>query len=156
MATEAIQSNEAEQTVTPARLVRYGFVAVVATCAVNVGVLFAGLAVYEFPSEFVGGTFGPLAVGPVLVNSGLAAVGATLVYGVLHRVTARPNRAFVVVAAGALVLSFGMFASPELADAPLSVFALLSVMHVAAAAVVVAVLLRASRPPTRTDERRNP
>lgn len=126
------------------RLAGYGFTALVAVCLVNVVVLSAGLALFEYPSEFVGGPFGPLAVGPVLVNSVIAAVGATVVYGLVARFATRPNRTFTLIAAAVLVLSFGMFLAPDLAGAPLSVFGTLAVMHVTAAIVIVAVLTHGS------------
>lgn len=126
--------------VTTVRLAVYGSTALIAVCIVNVVVLSAGLALFEYPSEFVGGPFGPLAVGPVLVNSVVAAVGATVVYGIVARFSTRPNRTFTRTAAAVLVLSFGMFLTPDLAGAPLSVYGTLAVMHVTAAVVIVGVL----------------
>lgn len=125
-------------------LVKYGLVAVGVTCVVNLAVLFGSLAAIDPPPEFVGGPFGPLALGPVIVNSGIAAVGATIVYGVVGRYARRPNRTFGIVAGVALVLSFAMFLAPDIAGAPLTVFAVLGVMHVAAAVVIVGVLTRAT------------
>ena len=126
------------------RLIKYGITALLAASIVNVLVLFIGLAMVEFPSEFVGGPFGPLAVGPVVVNSAVAAIGATLVYGVVTRYSAQPNRTFAIIAGVALVLSFAMFLAPDLAGAPLRLFALLAVMHVTAAVTIVGVLTRAT------------
>ena len=99
----------------------------------------------EYPSEFVGGTFGPLAAGPVFINSAAAAIGATVVYGLVTHYAARPNRTFVIIAAVALVVSFGMFLAPDIAGAPLRVFLTLGFMHVTAAVVIVGVLLRIPR-----------
>lgn len=141
---KAVNKSEATRTVGPRRLVKYGLVAALAASIANILVLLTGLAVIEFPAEFVGGSFGPLAAGPVVVNSAGAAVGATLVYGVITRYTSRPNRTFVVVAAAALVLSFAMFLAPDLAGAPLRVFAVLAVMHVVAAVAIIGVLTRAT------------
>ncbi|MFB9808048.1 DUF6069 family protein [Haladaptatus pallidirubidus] len=101
-------------------------------------------AIVEFPAEFVGGAFGPLAVGPVVVNSAVAAIGATLVYGVVTRYAARPNRTFTIIAGAALVLSFTTFLAPDLSGAPPRVFAILAVMHVTAAVTIVAVLTQAT------------
>lgn len=141
-------SNEAEvdDPISVRRLVQYGFFALVAVCLVNVLVLFVGLAVATFPAEFVGGPFGPLAVGPVVANSAIAAVGATLAYGVITHYASRPNRMFVIVAGVVLLLSFAMFLSPDIAGAPLAVYAFLGVMHVSAAVVIVGILIRAASP----------
>lgn len=139
-------TNESEKNVAVGahRLAQYGLLAVIAASVVNVCLLFIGLAVAEFPADFVGGPFGPLAVGPVVVNSAVAAVAATVVYGVITRYAARPNRTFAIVAGVALVLSFAMFLAPDIAGAPLALYTFLSVMHVAAAVVIVGVLIRAS------------
>lgn len=141
--TTASDEPERKGSVGALRAMKYGAGALAAACVVNVLILFISLAVTDFPSEFVGGPFGPLAVGPVGINSALAAVGATLVYGVLARYAARPNRTFVVVAGVALLLSFAMFLAPDIAGAPLDVFVVLAVMHVATAIVIVGILTRA-------------
>ena len=141
--TKAVNKSEATRPVGMHRLARYGLLAVIATSIVNVIVLLLGLGVFEFPSEFVAGPFGPLAMGPVVVNSAVAAIGATLVYGVVSRYSGRPNRTFTIIAGVVLVLSFAMFLAPDLSGAPPSVFALLAVMHVTAAVTIVGVLTRA-------------
>lgn len=140
--TKVVNKSEATRTVGLRRLVKYGLFAVLAASIVNVLVLVISLALFEFPSDFVGGPFGPLAAGPVVVNSAVAAVGATLVYGMIIRYAARPNRTFVIIAVIALVLSFAMFLAPDIAGAPLRVFAVLTVMHVTAAVTIVGVLTR--------------
>lgn len=141
---DAINDSIENRGVNTVRLAGYGFVALVAVCIVNVLVLSAGLALFAYPSEYVGSPFGPLAVGPVLVNSMVAAVGATVVYGIVARFSTRPNRTFTRTAAAVLVLSFGMFLTPDLAGAPLSVYGTLAVMHVTAAIVIVGVLTHGS------------
>lgn len=141
--TKAVNKSEVIRSVGVRRLVRYGLFAVIAASIVNVVVLLLGLGVFEFPSEFVGGPFGPLAVGPVVVNSAIAAIGATLVYGVIGRFSGRPNRTFTIIAGVVLVLSFAMFLAPDLSGAPPSVFAILAVMHVTAAVTIVGILTRA-------------
>lgn len=140
----ATNEPESAGTVSLRRLVKFGLVAVIAASTVNVLVLLIGLAIGDFPPEFVGGPFGPLAVVPVVLNSAVAAAGATLVYGVIARYAARPNRPFVVVAGVMLVLSFGMFLAPDITGAPLALFAVLAVMHVTAAVVIVGVLTQAA------------
>ena len=141
--TKAVNKLEATRSVGVYRLARYGLFAVLATSIVNVLVLLIGLEVFEFPSEFVGGPFGPLAVGPIVVNSAVAAIGATLVYGAVARYSPRPERTFTIIAGVVLVLSFAMFLAPDLSGAPLSVFAMLAVMHVVTAFTIVGVVTRA-------------
>ena len=143
-ATIAIKEPESSSSVGTFRLVKFGLLAMLVVSIVNVLVLFIGLVIVEFPAEFVGGPFGPLAVGPVLINSVVAAIGATLVYGVVTRYAARPNWTFTIIAGVVLVLSFAMFLAPDLAGAPPSVFATLAVIHVTAAVTIVSVLTRAT------------
>lgn len=140
----AMTKSETSRSVGMYRLIKYGLATLLAVSIVNVLVLFAGLATVEFPFEFIGGPFGPLAVGPVVVNSAVAAIGATLVYGVVTRYSARPNRTFAIIAGVVLVLSFAMFLTPDLSGAPPRVFAMLAVMHVTAAVTIVGVLTRAA------------
>ncbi len=149
-ATNATTGSESSSSVVTYRLVKYGLYAVIAASLANVLVLFGGLATVELPSEFVGGPFGPLAAGPVVVNSAVAAVGATLVYGVVARYSERPNRTFTVIAGAVLVLSFAMFLAPDLSGAPPRIFAILAVMHVTAAVTIVGVLTRAVSPKEAT------
>ncbi|WP_306060680.1 DUF6069 family protein [Natronococcus wangiae] len=142
VATNTTTKSETNGTVGAFRLIKYGLLTAIAASIVNVLVLFTGLTMVEFPSEFVGGPFGPLAVGPVIGNSAVAAIGATFVYGVIARYSARPNRTFVIVAGAVLVLSFAMFLAPDVSGAPPRVFAVLVVMHATAAVTIVGVLTR--------------
>lgn len=143
-ATTATNESESSSSVGASRLVKFGLFALLVVSIVNVLVLFIGLATVEFPAEFVGGPFGPLAVGPVVVNSAVAAIGATLVYGVVTRYFSRPNRTFTIIGGVVLVLSFAMFLTPDLSGAPPRVFATLAVMHVTGAVTIVGVLTRAT------------
>lgn len=122
------------------RFLQYGILTVIAVNLVNIIILYIGLSLVEYPAQYVGGQFGPLAVGPVVANSTIAAVGATIVYGIIARYSRRPNRVFTIVAGVVLVLSFAMFLAPDLSGAPLEVFVTLGVMHVTATIVVVGVL----------------
>lgn len=126
------------------RLVTYGLFATTTAMVVNSAILMLAIEVMGVPAGF------PLSWGPVLASSAIPAVVATAVYGVLARISRRPNRAFALVATLVLGLSFLPFASPppELSGAPPSVFVILGAMHVAAAIVIVGLL---SRIPARTD-----
>ncbi|WP_336346012.1 DUF6069 family protein [Halalkalicoccus ordinarius] len=143
-ATTAMNESESNSSRGMFRLVKFGLLALVVVSIVNLLVLSIGLALVAFPAEFVGGPFGPLAVGPVVVNSAIAAIGATLVYGVVSRFSGRPNRAFTIIAGVVLVLSFAMFLAPDISGAPPRLFAILAVMHVTAAVTIVAILTRAT------------
>ena len=143
-ATTAMNESESNSFVGTFRLVQFGLFALVVVSVVNVLVLSIGLALVAFPAEFVGGPFGPLAVGPVVVNSAIAAIGATFVYSVVTRYAVRPNRTFTIIAGVVLVLSFAMFLAPDLAGAPSRVFAILTVMHVTTAVIIVGILTRST------------
>lgn len=124
------------------RLLRAGLFAMGVASLANLGVMYFALAVMSFPDEFIGGTFGPLALGPVIVNSSVAAILATIVYGFIIRYSRRPDFHFIWVAGIALILSFAMFFSPEISHAPIRLFVVLGVMHVVAAVAIVGVLLK--------------
>lgn len=90
--------------------------------------------------------FEHLSLPPVTLFTTLGALGATAVYWGLQRVSERPDRAFVVVAAVALVASF----VPDLSllrddpAATVPAVAALMAMHVLTAAICVAVLTGAA------------
>lgn len=129
------------------RLATYGFLAALLISAVNGLVRVIALTAFEVPLVF------PLEWGPVIALSAIGAIGATLVYGLIIRVSTRPNRTFTIVAVAVLLLSFvptlNVYLSPppELVGTPGSVYATLGVMHVTAAAVIVSVLTRVTRKP---------
>lgn len=123
------------------RLVKYGFLTVLAAVVANTLIRMIALSVSTVPAGFW-----PLEWGVVIGSTVLTTVGATIVYGVITHVSHRPNRLFTIVAAVVLVLSFGSFIVPPpvLMDAPISLLATLAVMHVIVAAVSVSVLTRAA------------
>lgn len=138
--TNATTQKESNNFIEANVLIRRGVLGIIAVNVVNVAILYLSLAAIDFPAAFVGGTFGPLAIGPVVINSTVAAVGATLVYAMVARVVNRPNRVFTIVAGVVLLLSFAMFLAPDVADAPVRVFAVLGLMHISAAIVLVSIL----------------
>jgi len=117
-------------------LARRGTVALVLAAVVNVALVFGA----EFAE--IAPLLEPLAVGPVLVVTTLGVVGATAVYGLLSRSRENPDRAFTLVAAVALLLSFlpSAFHVPNLPDSTTLGVALLAAMHVTTAVACVAVL----------------
>ena len=125
------------------RLVKYGLLTVLVAVAATALVRVVSLAFVGNPADFVPL---PLGWGSVIASSALGAVGATVVYGVLTRVSTRPNRTFTMVAAVVLALSFAPLFTlpPAFADAIAPVLPTLVVMHVVVAVVSVGVLTRAS------------
>lgn len=82
----------------------------------------------------------PLGWGPILGSTAVAAVGATVVYAVLSRFSARPDRHFTVVAAVVLLLSMApvFTVAPSLPGVTTPVLAVLAVLHVTTAVALVA------------------
>lgn len=124
------------------RLATHGLVAVIVASVVNVFIRFAAVDMFNVPTGF-----GPLGWGPVINTTVVAAIGATVVYGLLTRVSQRPDRAFLKVTIVVLVLSFVPLLVPPafLAEAPMSVMGTLAVLHVSTAGIVVGLLLRTRR-----------
>jgi hypothetical protein len=83
---------------------------------------------------------GPLELAWAVVPS---AIGAGVVYAVLSRLTARPARAFVVVAAIVFVVFLG---GPASLPIPASEQAAVVVLHLASAISIVAAILALARP----------
>ena len=144
--TEATEEPSGEPAVSVSRITAYGLLAVVLAGLVNGVVRVLALTVFDVPNVFA------LWWEPVLIASAVGAIGATIVYVLLTRVSGRPNRAFTIVAVLVLVLSFAgplsalLSPPPELADAPWTVFATLVAMHVAAAVTIISVLTRSTNP----------
>lgn len=129
-------------TVTPVALTRlasYAVLAAIVATAMNVFVRVVAIALFDVPAGF-----GPLGVAPIVNTTVVGVVGATGVYGLLVRVSRRPNRAFLGTAAVVLALSFVplLVPPPFLAEAPASVLWTLAAMHVTTAGVVVGLLQR--------------
>lgn len=149
MARPTIAISDVSSSVRATRLATYGLLAAILAIAVNGLVRAAALRVGGVPVVL------PLEWEPVIISSVVGAIGATLVYGVIASISTRPNRTFMIVAAIVLLLSFAgpvnAYLSPPpgmgLANAPWTVFATLSVMHVTGALAIVAVLTRATDSP---------
>lgn len=120
--------------------------AAIAAVVANLLLRAAAVAVFDIPQP----EFEPLQTRAVVLSTlgGVAAAG--VVYAVILRLAGDPARVFLIVAAGALVLSLWAPLSLGLADPPEnpgtdaeSVGTLIA-MHVLAAAISVPVLLRIS------------
>jgi hypothetical protein len=134
------------------RLAKYGLLTVLVAVAATALIRTTALAFVGVPADFIPL---PLGWGPVIATSVLGAVGGTVVYGVVARVSQRPNRTFTIVAAVVLVLSFipMLTLPPEIADALAPVIPALAVMHVIVAAASVVILTRASKSNVRSEMR---
>lgn len=117
-------------------LAKRGLVAVVVADAVNVVVTFTAI------TAGIASNLDPLSYGPVLFFTTIGMVGATLVYGVLDRFLADPDRTFAVVAAVVLVLSWIPDATvvPAMPGGTAAGAAVLALMHLSTAVVAVVVL----------------
>ncbi len=114
-----------------------GGIAVVLSVLANV-VLVLGVDALGIAPEF-----GALTIAPVAFLSALGAGGAAIVYWLLRRYVSNPERTFVRVAAGVLLLSFVpdvALLAIDPAATPLAV-AVLMAMHVVVAAVSVWILV---------------
>jgi hypothetical protein len=118
-------------------------IAAVAAVVANVLVRAAAIALFDIPEAFE-----HLALRAVIVSTLAGVLAAGLVYAVIVRRAANPDRTFTIVAAVALVLSFaaplsvGLQDPPEYAGTDAAAVGTLMAMHVAAAAIVVAVFTR--------------
>ncbi|MCU4925343.1 DUF6069 family protein [Halobacteria archaeon AArc-dxtr1] len=136
----AIDTSDA-QSLDGRTLLTRGALATVLSVVANWIVLWAALAVDTVEP------FDPLSVPPVTLLTVLGALGATLVYGVLTRVSETPDRTFTRLAAVVLVLSF----LPDVAlleldpNATVPAVVVLMLMHVVVAVSCVAVLTNVAR-----------
>ena len=139
--TTTVTETDSTVTVTTTRLALYGALTAITAVGVNVLVRLLALGVFDVPSGY-----DPLGWAPILNTTIVAVIAATVLYGLLTRVSNRPNRTFGIVAAVVFLLSFVPLLVPPafLAGAPPSVFVTLGVLHVTTAAVVLALLPRAT------------
>jgi hypothetical protein len=123
---------------TTAAVARRGALALALSAVGNVLLLAAVLASNAVPP------FMALSYAPVVVVSLLGALGATVVYALLARRVANPDRTFVRVAAVALLLSFVPNVALFLTDPAVTAGVLLALasMHVVAAVASVGALTR--------------
>ena len=114
-------------------LAKRGGIAVVLSVVANL-VLLQAVLVPELVQQFE-----PLNIGPVALFSALGAVGATVAYAVIDRLSETPDRTFTAVAVVVLVLSFVPDIALLQADPAATVPAVvvLMVMHVVVAVVCV-------------------
>jgi hypothetical protein len=121
---------------------RTAIAAVVAVVA-NVLVRALGIALFDIPDEFE-----HLALRAVIVSTVAGVVAAGLVYAVIARLAARPDRTFTIVAVVALLLSLiaplmvGLEDPPEHPGTDAGSVGTMMAMHVVAATIAIAALTR--------------
>jgi hypothetical protein len=144
MSTETELKEPSVGTPLPTRAVlRRGIVALlVGVLAVGVTRAIAGLIVTVPPG------FGPAQWGATLGVTAFAAVIATLVYAVLDRFTARPDRNFLVVAVAVSLLMLVPVATvaPSIPGATTGLLGVLVALHVVAAVGISVPLVRGRAP----------
>mgnify|MGYP000986081580 CR=1 FL=1 len=106
---------------------RNGGMAIVVATVANALLYFIGAALGWMPDTVLTPMGQPITVVPVIASTVIALVVATIVYSLLNRFTANPNRWFTIVAVIVLVVSA---VSPlSLPGAPTMMIVLLEVMH---------------------------
>ncbi|WP_227355932.1 DUF6069 family protein [Haladaptatus salinisoli] len=133
--------SERTTSVTVTRLVTYGVLAAVTATVVNALVRLVAIMLLDVPRGFA-----PLGWGPVINTTVAGVLGATVVYGLLTRISKYPDRGFLRIALVVLLLSFIPLIVPPafLAAAPWPVLGTLAVMHVTTTVTAVSFLLRAA------------
>ena len=118
-------------------------IAVVVAVVANVVVRALGIALFDIPDEFE-----HLALRAVIVSTLIGVVAAGLVYAVIARFAARPDRTFTIVAVVALLLSLlaplmvGLEDPPEYPGTDAGSVGTMMAMHVVAATIAIAALTR--------------
>lgn len=135
MSTETAATPD-HQHVALGTLAKRGLVAVLVADVVNVVITFAAITAGVAP------TLDPLSYGPVLLFTTVGVLGATVVYGLLDRFVAAPDRTFTLLAAVVLALSWvpdALFV-PAMPGGTAAGAITLAAMHLTTAAVAVAAL----------------
>jgi len=145
----AISSNDTASSQSPQRIplvkILIGtLAAIVAATVVNVIVFYIGDAAGAFPDDFrfnaPGGGETSMGVGNVIFSTVLYLALGGVAFAIINRLSSRPVRIFLYVAAVALLLSF--IQPFTLGDAPGDMVAVLLLMHLLAAVIGVWVMTR--------------
>ena len=118
-------------------------IAAVAAVVANVVVRALGIELFDIPDEFE-----HLALRAVILSTLIGVVAAGLVYAVIARFAARPDRTFTIVAVVALLLSLlaplmvGLEDPPEYPGTDAGSVGTMMAMHVVAATIAIAALTR--------------
>ena len=118
-------------------------VAAVLPVVANVVVRALGIELFDIPDEFE-----HLALRAVIVSTLVGVLAAGLVYALVARLAARPDRTFTIVAVVALLLSLlaplmvGLEDPPEYPGTDAGSVGTMMAMHVVAATIAIAALTR--------------
>jgi hypothetical protein len=118
-------------------------IAAVLAVVANVVVRALGIELFDIPDEFE-----HLALRAVILSTLIGVVAAGLVYTVIARFAARPDRTFTIVAVVALLLSLlaplmvGLEDPPEYPGTDAGSVGTMMAMHVVAATIAIAALTR--------------
>ena len=124
------------------RIWRNGLTAAVVAAVINAILFYIGVAAGDFPASVITPMGEPITVVAVVFMSILTIVLGTIGYTVLSRLTANPNRWFMIATAIVFIV---MFISPiqlQSAGASLLMVVLLEIMHVVAAGAAIYFLTR--------------
>lgn len=114
---------------------RNGLIAIVVAVVINAVLYFIGAALGWFPDTVLSPAGLPITIVPVVASTIIALVVATIVYSLLNRFTANPNRWFTIIAVVVLVISA---ASPfSIVGAPTMMIVILELMHVVAGVAAI-------------------
>ena len=119
---------------------RNGITAAVVAAVINVILYFIGAALGGFPQNVITPMGQPITAVPVIMMSVITILAGTLGYTILSRITANPNRWFVIATAIIFILMIFTPFSLQSAGAPMLMVILLEIMHVVAAGIAVWVL----------------
>lgn len=120
---------------------RNGVTAAVVATVINVILYTIGAALGGFPQDVITPMGQPITVIIVIASSAVAILLGTLVYTILSRYTANPNRWFLIITAIVFIV---MLPNPlMIANAPVLMIVLLELMHIVTAGAALYFLTRA-------------
>lgn len=137
MSTTTVQSKPALGSIW-----RNGILAALVATLINAILFYAGAAAGGFPASVLTPMGVPITIAPVIIMSVATILLGTIGYTVLSRMTANPNRWFIIAT---VIVFIAMFISPiqlQSVGAPLLMVILLEVMHVVAAGAAIYFLAR--------------
>ena len=144
MSAEDTMSSRSPQRIPLVRILIGTMAAIVAATVVNVIVFSIGDAAGAFPDDFrftaPGGGETSMGIGNVIFSTALYLALGGIVLAIVNRLSSRPVRTFVYVAAAVCVLSF--IQPFTLEDAPGDMIAFLLLMHLLAAVIGVWVMIK--------------
>lgn len=119
---------------------RNGGIAALVATIVNAILYYAGRGIGAFPLDFITPMGQPITIVTVVLMTVVTILGGALLYRLLVRFTANPNRWFII----ATIIVFVLFLPGPitLAGAPVSMMIILELMHVVTAGAAIYYLTR--------------